>query len=59
MTTGKVRLGALPWATVCLVYCQEEKRAVWRMGNCEAIVFLCQLFCVVAIGLLPALYMLG
>lgn len=46
------RLGALPWAAVCLVYCQEEKRVVWRMGICGVTVFLCQLFCVVALRLL-------
>lgn len=54
-----VRPVAVPWATACRVYCQEEKRAEWRMGSCWAIVFLSQLFRVVAIGLLLALYMLG
>lgn len=33
---------------------KRERRAEWRMGSHRAIVFLCQLFCLVAIGLLPA-----
>lgn len=45
---------AVPWATARCVYRQEERRAEGRMGSHGAIVFLCQLFCLVAIGLLPA-----
>lgn len=49
-----VGLAAVPWATACCVYRQEERRAEWRMGSHGVIVFLCQLFCLVVIGLLLA-----